>query len=266
MVELSDEILVAYVDGQLDERTSSEVEAALASDPAAQETVRRFAESARLAHMAYDEALQGEVPERLLEPFGHEPRPAADVEVLAARRAEGGAAPRRTLSLRRWALPLAASLALFVGLGGGYALWDRGAPGTGPAQVVGTVPMDTPLHQALETTPSGQALAWEEPDGGLRGEIKLLLTFRSKDGHYCREYQAFGSDAGETVGSLGVACRGASGTWHQEISIAARPSNEGVYQPAGLSDAAFDAYLTELMSGAPLDQAAETTALESGWR
>ena len=263
MVELTDELLVAYVDGQLDAETSAKVETALGRDPEAQEAVRRFAESARLAQLVVDEALHQEVPERLLKVFDHAPARAAGLEDPADRRA---AQADRAVSLRKWALPLAASLALAVGLGGGYALWDLGTPRPGAGQVIGAIPTDSPLHRALETTPSGRALAWDDPDGQRRGEIRPLLTFRDDAGRYCREYQSFGGDLDMTRGVIGVACRGGPGTWRHEISVAARPSSEGVYQPAGLGQATLEAYLTELMSGAPLDHAAERAVLEAGWR
>ena len=266
MVELTDETLVAYVDGQLDARTAAEVEAALAGDPAARATVHRFAESARLAQAAFDEALHREIPEALLRTLEQEPEPAAKVESLAARRVQRRASSLRGGTLGGWALPLAASIALFVGLGGGYAIWDRGGAGLNPGQVIGAIPADTPLHRALETTPSGQALAWEDPEGPLRGEVRPLASFRDRAGHLCREYQAFGRDAEGTHGTIGVACRIEPGTWHQRMSIAARPAGEGVYRPAGLGDGAFDDYLDELMSGPPLDREAERAALEAGRR
>ena len=261
MVELTDEILVAYVDGQLDAATSAEVEAALAHDPEAREAVRRFNVSGRLAHAVFNEALHQEVPGRLLKVFEDKPEPAPGIVDLAGRRVA-----RQGFSVRGWALPLAASLALAVGLGGGYAVWDRLGPRPGPVQIIGAIPMDTPLHRVLETLPSGRTLAWEDPDRQARGEITALLTFRDRSGRYCREYQAFGTDAENTRGAIGVACRGAGDTWSHEISVAARATSEGVYQPAGLGHAALDAYLTELMSDTPLDPSAERSALDAGWR
>ena len=63
------EALVAYVDGQLDQSETARVEAALAEDPEARETVRRLRESAELLRSAFNEPLNAPVPARVLEAF-----------------------------------------------------------------------------------------------------------------------------------------------------------------------------------------------------
>src|SRR5262245_11835726 len=43
-------------------------------------------------------------------------------------------------------------------------------------------------HRALETAPSGQSVAWKNPDTGHSGTITPTKTFQTASG-YCREYQ-----------------------------------------------------------------------------
>ncbi|MGH6974071.1 MAG: anti-sigma factor family protein, partial [Stellaceae bacterium] len=62
----SDEILIAYLDGELDEHETLEVIRALACDERLQAHVERLNASVRLIRAAYDDVLRESVPERLI--------------------------------------------------------------------------------------------------------------------------------------------------------------------------------------------------------
>lgn len=255
MVLLNDETLMAYVDGELDAATTSEVEAALADNAAARETVAMFRESTRLAQDAFAAPMDEEVPARLLSQFDDKSAdPAASAEVVdfAARRAARPAGP-----VRRFALPLAASIALAVGIAGGWTLSSQTVTPEDPGMLLGGISMESRLHAALEGTPSGQALAW---DGGA---ITPLLTFRDTDGRFCREFQATGSAGGQ--GSIGIACRG-DGQWQGEFAIAAQAAGSGNFQPASGGMESLETFIDELMADMPLDAEAEAAALAAGWK
>ncbi len=255
MVVLNDETLMAYVDGELDAATASEVEAALADDPTASETVALFRESARLARDAYADPLNADIPARLLAPFGGapaEPAPAADVVDFAARRAARPAGP-----VRRFAVPLAASIALAVGIAGGWTLSTQTVTPEDTGMLLGSIGTESALHAALERTPSGQAVAW---DGG---SITPLLTFRDNDSRFCREYQATGS--GSDQGSIGIACRG-DARWQARFAIAARTAGNGAFQPASGGVESLESFVGGLMADLPLDAEAEAAALAAGWK
>ena len=98
MPELDDNTLVSYVDGELDAATAREVERALETSATARNTVAKLRSSATFVRAAFAEAL-------------HEPPPAGLVAMLRA------ATPRRPPA-RHW-LPVAASIALLIGLAGG---------------------------------------------------------------------------------------------------------------------------------------------------
>lgn len=97
MQKPSDEILVAYLDGELDASTRAEVEAWLDGDAAARERVAGLAESAQLLRAAFDAVLHEPVPERLLAAARGET--AASVVDLAAARGKRAA---RRLGGRPW--------------------------------------------------------------------------------------------------------------------------------------------------------------------
>jgi anti-sigma factor RsiW len=61
-----DELLVAYLDGELDELQRAQVEGSLHRDPALRDRVAELAESAALLRAAFDETLREPVPERLI--------------------------------------------------------------------------------------------------------------------------------------------------------------------------------------------------------
>src|SRR4051812_1019476 len=64
--ERFEDLLVAYVDGELDERQRGEVETWLAADAALRDRVARLGESASLIRAAFDETLREPLPERLI--------------------------------------------------------------------------------------------------------------------------------------------------------------------------------------------------------
>jgi anti-sigma factor RsiW len=124
MQKPNDELLVAYLDGEVDERRREEIEAWLDRDPALRERVALLGESAALIKAAFDEDLREPLPERLIA--------AARGETLSAKAGNFGNVvafrAKKALALHtRWwvTLPAAASLfGLMVGAGAGY--WGVG--------------------------------------------------------------------------------------------------------------------------------------------
>jgi surface antigen len=67
--------------------------------------------------------------------------------------------------------------------------------------------------QALESIPSGQSVAWRNPDSGNAGAVTPVRTYQTSSGQYCREYTQTINVGGEKHQSYGTACRQADGTW-----------------------------------------------------
>lgn len=68
-------------------------------------------------------------------------------------------------------------------------------------------------HRALETAPSGQSVAWKNPDTGHSGTVTPTRTYQAPGGAYCRDYQATVEIDGKQERASGKACRQADGTW-----------------------------------------------------
>lgn len=67
--------------------------------------------------------------------------------------------------------------------------------------------------QALENTPSGKPVAWQNPDNGHAGTITPTRTYQTAQGAYCREYQQTVTIDGKKENSYGTACRQPDGSW-----------------------------------------------------
>jgi surface antigen len=67
--------------------------------------------------------------------------------------------------------------------------------------------------RALESVPSGQSVAWHNPDSGHTGSVTPVRTYQTATGQYCREYQQTITIGGEKHQSYGTACRQPDGTW-----------------------------------------------------
>jgi hypothetical protein len=249
-LDVTDELLVAYVDDELDASQREMVGSILAGNPA----LSRRAEEMRLARDLLNEAYP-------LRPDADVPPP---VEVAANRLAEACAersAPPQaaTLFRRKQTYAIAASLLLCVAVAVTY-LARRGAADTAdPVTALMRIDPDTPLYRLLESTPSAEVINVSEDDAALRA----ILTFRAKDGRFCREFEILAGARGTT----GVACRD-DGKWHSEVlmSAAAAPPSSNYYTPAAESDEpAVSDVVDRLIEGDPLGAEDETRILASGW-
>src|SRR5579872_367339 len=114
MQKPSDERLIAYLDGELEESERGEIAAQLEHDSELRLTAQRLSESAALLRAAFDEVLREPLPERLIAAARGETQ---KVISLANR------VRRNVIEQRRWwiGVPVAASLmGLVVGAGLGY--------------------------------------------------------------------------------------------------------------------------------------------------
>lgn len=254
MIPLDDEILMAYADGQLEATERAEVEAALAENPEAWETVQLFQDTRCTLSGLYDAPLREAVPARLLAALQEDNRVVAFPQ-------------RRQCWYRSTAIPwsLAATVAVCaVGLATGiFTSTDLFTPDMQPALT------DNLLNQALENQPSGTPLVIA--GNGVTREIMPLLTFQDTEGRYCREFEnqlihAFGKNSV----TVGVACRDSDG-WQVQAqmnrTLIAQETSDPGYQPASgeAQISPYDAILDRLMQSLPVTPAEEAAILERDW-
>lgn len=245
-IHLSDEILMAFSDGELDEPVAAVVEKAMAGDPAVASRVAEFLRSRRLVRSAFPEETAADVAPELraavqaqidrVEPPGHRGTPP-------------GLRTRISMSFagrRPFWLTLAASVAGLALVTAAYIASPHYPPtsdAAGPVALLG----DPQVGRVLSESRSGQ-----EQDLPL-GRIRVVSTFRVTNGALCREFK-FQASSGTADA---VACR--SGGWKITFAVAASTTG-GAYVPSGEGDL-MESYLQSAGAGEPLLDAAEIAAL-----
>ena len=138
---------------------------------------------------------------------------------------------------------LAASLALFVGIGLGWLV--RGAPETRIAADFvkrdgNRLVAQGELQNVLDVLPSGGETV--APSDGRDFRLGVRMTFEDQSGDYCRQYEIIAPSSGRYSG---IACR-KGGTWVVTIQALVPPSYSASEQPipaSGDAHAAMDAVI-----------------------
>lgn len=263
-MEFTDEILMAFADGELDDETTRLVEAALETDDELMARIAMFIETRAAASEALKPMLDEPVPDHLavkVRAMAADATARGDLgktataaaaddrantdNVVAFRRPEPSAQSSRSPS--QLMMALAASLLIVVGGVGGYFLGGAGQTEVGSPQVAGLV--DPVVAGILDQRASGEELAIDN------GRVRLVSTFQAGGEQLCREYELKRPDQ---PGFVSVACRSAAG-WQTQLAIVTPESGDG-FSPASSLET-VDAYLTSIGAGAPLDAEAEKKAL-----
>ena len=252
MTTITDEMLSAYLDGELGTSQADEVRAALDNDPALRARLVKFEQADATMRDAASDVVDRRMPQSVM-------------AMLASKKASVaplGADHRRRLGgFQFWPTALAASIALVVGWSTG-ALYQGAPQGDAPesnAQIAARAVPGDPLFVALENTPSGQTATI----GDAEQSLQPVLSFASLGGELCREFEAIGS--GDVVRA--VACRERS-AWRLDFAVRSEsePSEFG-YQAASASDVqVLRSYIDEVMEGDALGREAEAELMASGWR
>jgi len=242
-VQLSDETLMAYADGELDLVARAEIEAAMARDPEVARAVERHRAAAAQIRGAYDGVLKEPVPGRLAALVA-QPIAAPIVDLAERREARQPAAVRTRLPA--WAA-MAASLAVgvFVGI---LATREPAAP---YASVDGALVARGDLDLALDSQ-----LASDAADAS---GVRIGFSFKDRDGDYCRTFHLQ-----HGISVAGLACRSGK-DWQLQV-LAAAPAQEGDLRPAAAMPIAVLQTVDAAIDGEPLDAAAEAAARERHWQ
>ena len=70
------------------------------------------------------------------------------------------------------------------------------------------------VQRALETTPSGTPITWQNSSNGHFGSVTPRRTYKSRGGFYCRVYTEILTVADKTERFDGTACRASDGLWN----------------------------------------------------
>jgi len=254
---IPDELLTAYVDGELEGTERARIEQAIALDARlAQRVAQHRALRARL-RKAFDGALHEPLPQRLLNaaklPAASGPAQIIDLARVRAARARRPE-KRRAPIPRRAAIAVTASL--LVGLGAGVLI-ESLITGTSLTEYRnGSLLASGSLNRALN-----EQLASAAP---VSGAVRIGLSFRAKTGGYCRTFVIDNKRA-----LAGFACREQQ-RWRVVTLLGAdRASSPGSPQAYRMASSAMPPPLlqavNEHISGEPLDASDEAKARRGDW-
>lgn len=268
MGDPSDEILMAFADGELSFEERARVAAIVAKRPDLQARCDAFTATGKVLATHFAKPM-------------HEPPPAHLVDLVMGRAGSGArhAMPSVTATARapgtrrngvqRWLdrVPranwsnwqVAMACASMFALGSATAFHFGRSPLAVPVDGGATSGLVAtgPLAQALETMPSGI--------GTTDGAIRIVLSFEHAKS-YCRQY-AMSPSVGRSA--AGLACRNESGRWNVQthVMIDAKPGASGSARPAGADGSrTVGALVADLMQGDALGAAEEAALIALRWR
>jgi hypothetical protein len=254
-MSIPDEVLMAYVDGELPPEERARVEAAMQNDA---EVARRVQQQQALRaslRSAFEGVLREPVPDRLLAAARGESatgsgRGASISDFAAAAQARKDAREARVT--RRWSWPEWGAMAASLVVGVIVAQFAMRSPGGAPF----TSQQGQLLAQGDLARTLSEQLASTQATGA---DTSVGISFRTKDGGYCRSFTMRSSS------TAGLACRDGD-AWRVDV-LARTDNSSGEYTQAGsaLPAAVLNA-IEQRIDGEPLDAAAEARAKDSAWR
>jgi|GEM_PF-1605293 len=244
MTEFTDQHLSAYIDGELSEELTRALRDALSVDSKLADRLRALEQANQTFLSAHSDISDEPIPQFLLDTIAEAPSITDDTDKVVT-------LPTRERSARAWVMPLAACLALAIGVGLGSRLSPGPAASASDTILAGPVAPGSNLHRVLETVPSGQS-----EDG-----LQLILSFASIDGGYCREL--------ESNTSRSVACRAPDrAQWTVLASVTQAPNlSDSTYVPASADPShAIEQVVDQLIVGIPVSAEIESELLTGQWK
>jgi hypothetical protein len=254
-MNVPDEVLAAYVDGELEGAERARVEQAIAQDAQlAQRVAQQRALRDRLRG-AYDHVLREAVPQRLVQAakLGALSGPAQVIDLarVRAQRARRGSGARQ-LAVRRYAI----AASLVVGLMAGVLIQRLSSTGALTEVHDGSLLARGALARALNEQLAGGASSG--------AAVRVGLTFRARSGNYCRTFAVSGSHT-----LAGLACREQEQWQVLNLVGADTPGGGGNGQNLRMAASNMPPALlqavNERISGEPLNGPAEAKARSNGW-
>jgi len=249
-MQFSDEILMAYADGEVDADLRRQIEAAMALDPSIAERVAKHRSLRGDLGAAFNGVLDEPIPDHLLDAANAsavETKSATVTNLNAARAAkQRGTHPKRRWSWPEWSA-IAASLVIGI-------LAGRSALQPAQSDLFATAADGIVTRGELSV-----ALTDQIGDPSDKSKIRIGLTFQDKRGQYCRTFAI--------ASAAGFACRDADAWKVRALSAGATSQQVSEYRRAGseLPPAILTA-VEDNMAGEALDRDQEQRARARHWQ
>ncbi len=253
MTIISDEMIMAYVDGELDEQQRAVVEQALQQDPVLRKQADMFRETTAMLQGVYDAPLHEEIPAHLMTTITGRPKK----KNPAARWLDWWRArplfPVRAPSLAALVLVVVLLSTLYVG--------KKKDTSRYPAVV-----RSQDFMRQLTHIPSGQSFTVT----GFEGQVIPVLSFRDQEYSYCRVFDLLNStQTSAPVQGRGIACHVSAENWQTivyEPGSSSKRENKkhGTYELATSNDP-IEQVVEKRRIGPALNMAGELAAIQRGW-
>ncbi len=251
MKPVTEELLMAYADGELDAEASRDIEAAIDADPGLAKRVLQHRDLRARLQATARPALDEPVPEQLLRSAMEAPV-ATSVVDLASRRAARPAQspsqqlPHRSLSWAAWG-GMAASVLVGVLIGKLTGTGGADEPFASTSSgLVARGSIAQALSSRLASTPATDQ------------QIKLQVSFVDDAGRYCRTFM--------TAALAGLACRDGEDWSIQSLLQSSGQAPTEMRQAGSALPQELLEMVDRRMPGGALDAAAEQAALQRGWQ
>ncbi len=248
-INITDEVLMAYADGELDVAQAARAEQAMQQDASVAARVAQHRALRAQLQSGLSGVLSEPVPTRLLSMLQARPatNSAADKVVDLAQARQQKAAPARRWHNREW-FALAASLIAGVVIGM-YALSFNSSGLIATRD--GALLAQGKLANALTTQLASSTAA--------DSSVHIGISFRDREGNYCRSFAIQGSSL------AGLACH-EHNNWRVQMLTEAKTQAGEFRQAGSATPPAVLALIEQQIDGEPLDTDMETAALREGWQ
>lgn len=252
-MRFTEETLMAYADGELDDTTRFQVELAMRQDPVLAEKIRQHQLLRANVCDAFSSTLHEQVPQRL-----HAVARSGKVVHLDSVRQLRTPPPPPAPEKSRWEMPEWGALAamLVVGVLAG-ALGALGVQNLSGGAQLATANAGADALRAegdLANALTQQLASATAPDA----LVRVGVSFVARDGNYCRSFML--------PKMAGLACRNGP-EWRIPVMAASAAGAAGDYRQAGAAlPAAVLEAIDERIAGKALDANAERAAHRQGWK
>ncbi|MGE0025472.1 MAG: hypothetical protein AB7S70_17755 [Hyphomicrobium sp.] len=215
MIQVPDEMLMAYADGELTVEETQALEQVMRQDPVLRTRLEPFVQTRMRLSYAFDRVLHEPVPDRLVAAIAaatvrQQPAPPSIAARVSERVRDAMTDFFDAAFPNGFTAPVAASIAAMLVVGGATGLLAGRFIGPSPmvAMKGGGMVASGTLAYALETLPSLSTSA----SGSDGSRVTPTLSFQSAKDGVCRQYHI--AVAAETPDYAGLACRAPDGAWH----------------------------------------------------
>lgn len=257
-MNITDQQLSAYLDGELPDDQLAQVEQALVNQPELAQRLQQLAQVSPAVNQTYARIDQQPMPQTIMDMLKPIAEPTATATRTTATLADRWQTFLQSLRPLMPAAGLTAALALGLLIGSQTSFFSPSKPTMDSSLSASIIQPGDALFDVLENTSSATT---QQLSDDL--EAMPVLTFQTTTGQFCREFRT----QTNTSETHAVACR-ETDAWHLQVVSynAATGANENYYLTASGTDSpGINDFVRQHMQGDAIDASGEQSIIASGW-